>query len=140
MIIDNYELLYEEYKKFMNNKSQYNPKVVKYNTKSSTYFPVISFVLSNSTNSDDVTIDKIEQYDNYYFTNEIYTKDIIKNNKTIASQIVNDELTKLTIEFFEYYNMKRTLCQYTPNLDEDVLRRTLRHQCQIGNRGNIIRR
>ena len=139
-MIEYYEMLFDMYNQYMPENSQYSPKIVKYYTNTSTDFPTISFILNDSTNSDDTTVDKTEYYDNYYFTIDIYTKDAKKENKKIASQIINDELTNLTNKFFQYYNMKRTLCQYIPNLDDKILRRTLRFQCQINNRGNIIRR
>lgn len=139
-MIDKYEAIFSMFKQYITDNSQYNARVVKYNTNTSTYFPIITCILNDSTNSDDNSIDRVDKTDNYYFTIDIYTKDKIENSNKIASQVVNDELTQLTIDFFEKLRMKRTLCQYTPNLDTEVLRRTLRYQCQINNRCQIIRR
>ena len=140
-MIDKYEEIFDRYKKFIEENSQYNAKVVKYNTNTSTHFPLVSCVLSNNIDTDYCTNDKIEYYEGFYFTIDIYTKDKTINNNKVASQIISDEITKLTIYFFGELNMKRTLNRPTPNLDTSVLRRTLQYQCLIGNvRGNIIRR
>ena len=141
-MIEKYNEIFVAYKKFMEDNSKYNPRIVKYNTNTSTYFPVVTFVLSNSVNTNNCTLDKIENYDQHYYTINIFTKDKInEENETVASQIVNEELTSLTIQFFEKINMKRTLCNITPNLDYSILRRTLQFQCLVGSvRGNIIRR
>lgn len=140
-MIEKYDILFDEYKKFIEEKSQYNARVVKYNTNTSAYFPLITFVLSNNADTDYSSIDKIEYYESFYFTIDIYTKDKNIKNQVIASQIINDELTKLTIQFFGEKNLKRTLTRPTPNLDTSIYRRTIQYQCLIGNvRGNIIRR
>lgn len=140
-MIDKYEEIYARFKQYIESNSQYNAEVVKYNTNTSTQFPLVTFVLDDNKNTDNCTNDKIEFYDAHYYIINIYTKDKNRNGSTIASQVINDELTKLTIQFFDKLNLKRTLCKYTPNIDTNVLRRTLNYQCLIGNaRGNIIRR
>lgn len=140
-MIDKYEEIYARFKEYIESNSQYNAKVVKYNTHTSTYFPIVSCVLDDNKDTDNCTNDKIEFYEAHYYIINIYTKDKNINSVTIASQKINDELTKLTIQFFNQLNMKRTLCKYTPNIDTSILRRTINYQCLIGNaRGNIIRR
>lgn len=142
-MLEKYEEVFSAYKKFIENNSQYNTKVVKYNTNSSPDFPLITCVLSNSADTDYCTIDKIECYESFYLTIDIYTKNITSGaNIKVASQVINEELCKLTMQFFgEKLNMKRTLCRPTPNLDTGILRQTIKYQCLIGTaRGNIIRR
>ena len=140
-MIDKYEEIFDRYKKFIEENSQYNTRVVKHNTNTSTYFPLVTCELSNNIDTDYCTNDKIEYYEGFYLTINIYTKDKTINNIKVASQLISDELTKLTIHFFGELNMKRTLNRPTPNLDISVLRRTIQYQCLIGNvRGNIIRR
>lgn len=144
-MIDKYEEIFDRYKEFIESNSKYNAKVVKYNTNTSAYFPLVTFTLSNNIDTDNVTNDKIEYYEEHYYTINIYTKDKkITNdniNSMVASEVINNELTKLTIQFFDKMNMRRTLCKPTPNIDKSVLRRSLQYQCMIGNvRGNIIRR
>lgn len=140
-MIDKYEEIYARFKQYIESNSQYNARVVKNNTNTSTHFPIVSCVLDDNKDTDNCTNDKIEFYEAHYYIINIYTKDQNQSGEKIASQVINNELTKLTIQFFDKLNMKRTLCKYTPNIDTSVLRRTLNYQCLIGNvRGNIIRR
>lgn len=139
---DKYELIFDEYKKFIEENSKYGTKVVKYNTNTSSHFPLVTCILSNQIDTNECTIDYIERYEAYYFTIDIYTKDKTINNVPVASQVINNEICDLTTLFFgEKLRMKKTLSKPTPNLDTSILRRTIQYQCLIGNaRGNIIRR
>ena len=139
---DKYELIFSEFKNFIEENSQYGARVVKYNTNTSSYFPLITCILSDNKDTNECTIDYIEKYESFYFTIDIYTKNKTIGNEKIASQIISDELSKLTIQFFgDKLRMKKTLNKPTPNLDTDILRKTIQYQCLIGNvRGNIIRR
>lgn len=142
-MLEKYDLLFDEYKEFIKNNSKYEVRVVKYNTNTSAYFPLVALALSNITSTRDCTLDKIEHYDNYYFTTDIYTKDKIINGKKISSNVISNELVNLTIKFFEKKNMYRTSCRPTPNLDNSILRVTIQEQCGVGNLSrlkNIIRR
>ena len=142
-MVEKYEQIFKAYKEFMEKNSQYDVRVVKYNTNTSPTFPLITCVLSNNVDTDYCTLDKIENYEQYYFTIDIYTKNITSGaNIKVASQVISEELCKLTLEFFGgKLNMKKTLNRPTPNLDSGILRRTIKYQCLIGSaRGNIIRR
>jgi hypothetical protein len=152
-MIDKYEEIYARFKLYIESTSKYNAKVVKNKTNTSTHFPIVTCVLDDNKDTDNCTNDKIEFYEAHYYIINVYTKDKVVNvtkiengeeittKEEVASQVINDELTKLTIQFFNQLNMKRTLCKYTPNIDTNVLRRTINYQCLIGNaRGNIIRR
>ena len=131
-MIDKYEEIFDRYKKFIEENSQYNARVVKYNTNTSSYFPLITCVLSNNTDTDNCTIDKIEYYEAFYFTINIFTKDKIINGEKISSNVIDNELCKLTTYFFgEIMNLKKTLNRPTPNLDRDILRRTMQYQSKI---------
>lgn len=141
--IDFYERVFFEYKNFVKSRSQYNPEVVKYTTNTASVFPTIVFSMSNNTHTDNGTVDRIELYDAIYFTINIYTKDKIKGTNIVtASQVINDELSKLTNQFFgNLVGMKKTMDSPQPNLDTSILRKVIQYQCLKGNiRGNIIRR
>ena len=140
MMLEFYEDLFNSYKNYMENSSEYKPRIVKFNTNTSSYFPIVTFTISNLVDTDNDTIDKIEQFDEYYFTIDVYSKDKIVNKTTIASQIINNELTKLTINFFDNLNMRRSSCRPTFNIDNSILRTNIQYQCMISTRGNIIRR
>lgn len=140
-MIEKYNLLFKEFKEYIDNNSQYNVRVVKHNTNTSTHFPVISFVLTNFINTNECTIDKIEYYDNFYFTIDIYSKNKVISGKTISAQVISEDLLKLVLKFFDKKNMLRTSCRPTFNLDDSISRINVQYQCAIGNaRGNIIRR
>lgn len=140
-MINKYNQIFQDYKKFIVEHSQYNPRVVKDYTSTSTYFPIISCKLSNFVDTDYCTIDMIERHEEMYLTIDIYTKDKTIGGNTIASQMINDELTELTIKFFNSIRMKRTLCSLTPNADTSITRRTIQYQGLVSlHRGNIIRR
>lgn len=140
-MIEKYNEIYQNYKKFIVAKSSYEPKVVKDYTSTSTYFPIISCQLTNVVDTDYCTVDMIEKYDEIYLTIDIYTKDKTIGANKIASQLINDELTELTMQFFSSIKMKRTLCRLTPNADTSITRRTIQCQGLVSHtRGNIIRR
>lgn len=140
---DFYEDTFAKYKAFIQKYSQYNPEVVKYSNNTASIFPTIVFIMSNNTSTDNGSVDRIEKYDAIYFTIDIYTKNKIKGTNIVtASQVINNELSKLTTQFFgNMMGMKKTLDSPTPNLDTSILRKTIQYQCLRGNvRGNIIRR
>lgn len=148
---EKYDLIFDEFKKFVEDNSQYGARVVKYNTNTSTYFPIVTCVLSNNADTDYCSIDGIEYYESFYFTINIYAKDTtitstdnnnVTSNIKVSAQVIIDELSKLTLKYFgEKLRMKKTLNKPTPNMDTSILRKTIQYQCLIGNvRGNIIRR
>lgn len=141
-MVDKYEEIFDRYKKFIEENSEYNARVVKYNTNTSAYFPLITCILSDNKDTNYCSLGKEEYYESHFFTINIFTKDKKTDSGTIASDVINKELCKLTTYFFgEEMNMKKTLNRPTPNLDTSILRRTMQYQCLIGNvRGNIIRR
>ena len=140
-MIDRYNEIFKEYQKYIEDNNVYNTRVVKTYTSTSTKFPLISCQLSNFIDTNYCTIDMIEKYDEMYLTIDIFTQDKIVDNETIASQLINDELTNLTLKFFESKRMKRTLCRLTPNADKSITRRTIQYQGLVSQyRKNIIRR
>ena len=140
-MIEKYNILFDEFKNFINENSKFNPRVVKNNTNTSAYFPIVTCKLSNCTNTNLDTIDRIENYEQYYLTIDIYAKDVVINKTKTSSQVVVDELTNLTIKFFDKKNMYRTACLPTFNIDTSINRQTIQYQALIGSaRFNIIRR
>lgn len=137
---EKYDLIFDAYKKYINDNSQYGARVVKYNTNTSTYFPLITFTLSNNVDLDDNSLYNVDYFEKFYFTIDIYTKNKDSDGQIIASQVIDKELETLTADFFKQLNFKKTLNKPTPNLDTSIFRRTMQYQCEMGNRGNIIRR
>lgn len=140
-MIKKYNNIFQLYKSYIVENSQFSPLVVKNYTSTSTHFPTISCQLSNFVDTDYCTIDMIEKYDEMYLTIDIYTQDKTIDGVKFASQQINDELTELTIQFFNSIKMKRTICRLTPNLDKSIVRRTIQYQGLVSlYRDNIIRR
>lgn len=140
-MINKYNELFDDYKSFIVERSIYSPRVVKNYTSTSAYFPIISFSLSNLVDTEYCTIDMIEKHEEMYLTIDIFTKNKTVDGNECASQLINDELTELTMQFFNSKKMKKTLCRLTPNADTSITRRTIQYQGLIGTaRGNIIRR
>lgn len=137
---EKYDLIFDAYKKHIEDNSQYGARVVKYNTNTSTYFPLITFTLSNNVDLDNNSLYNVDYFEKFYFTIDIYTKNKGSGEELIASQVIDKELESLTSSFFRQLNFKKTLNKPTPNLDTNIFRRTMQYQCEIGNRGNIIRR
>ena len=137
---DKYDEIFEVYKNFIESKSQYGVRVVKYNTNTSTYFPLITFELSNRVDTDIKTYKNIDNYEKYYFTINQYTKNKKKGAVMIASQEIDKELEELTLEFLHKFNLKITVNKPTPNLDTSIFKRTIQAQGEINSRYNIIRR
>ena len=137
---DKYDEIFKVYKNFMESKSQYGVRVVKYNTNTSTYFPLITFELSNRVDTDNKTYQNIDNYEKYYFTINQYTKNKKKGAVMIASQEIDKELEELTLEFLHKLNLKITVNKPTMNLDTSIFKRTIQAQGEINSRYNIIRR
>lgn len=140
---DFYEETFAKFKKYIQKYSSYSPNVVKYNSNDISKFPNITFYMSNNTNTDTGSVDRIERYDAIYFTINIYTKDKTNGTNIVtASQVINNELSSLTTQFFgNIMGMKKTQDSPEPNLDTSILRKVIQYQCYRGNvRGNIIRR
>ena len=137
---DKYDEIFKVYKNFMESKSQYGVRVVKYNTNTSTYFPLITFELSNRVDTDNKTYKNIDNYEKYYFTTTQYTKNKKNGAVMIASQEIDKELEELTLEFLHKLNLKITVNKPTMNLDTSIFKRTIQAQGEINSRYNIIRR
>ena len=134
-----YDAIFKKYKEYLEEKSSYSVKVFKSRNKSSTYFPIVTFEISDNTDAQR-TQKNVDRYENYYFTINFYARDTIIDRENVAGQVIIDELIDLTEIFFMCLNMRKTLSRPTENLDTDVLRHTMQYECGISNRGNILRR
>ena len=134
----NFNDIYLEYKSFIEENSQYNPRVVKDFTYKSSTFPVVHFKHEDSYETRNRTLDQIEYYDNEDFTINIYAQD----KGSLSRNVILDELTNLTQIFMGLHkNMRRSSCKNLPNLDTDVGRRIIKYKCRWNNvYGNIWRR
>lgn len=135
-----YEEIFDKYKEYILKNSKYSPRVVKYSSRESAYFPLTTCELKNYTDTYSRTQKNIDRSKNFYFTINHYARDINEKKKTVPAQLIIDELTELTHQFFgDKLTMRCTLDTPTPNLDTEILRQTQQYQCEISNRGNIYR-
>ena len=140
-MINKYNDIFVVYKDYIEDNSMYSPQVEKEYNPGAIKFPFISCKYSNTIDTDESSIDKIEYYTQEYLTIDIYTKNKNVSGTLVSSTTINDELIKLTIQFFNSLNIKRTSCKPNLNLDTDIKRTTIQYQFMVGNvRGNIIRR
>jgi hypothetical protein len=65
---------------------------------------------------------------------------MVVNEEQVASNVINNQICNLTMEFFRKINMKKVLNKFIPNIDNNILRRNLQYEGQFGNREQIIRR
>lgn len=138
---DKYDIIFQNYKKFVEENNKYGTRVVKYNTNTSAYFPIVSCVLTNNPEDNTKTQKNGDKRERYYFTINIYAKNKTQGKTTISSQEIVDEIKNLTYLFFEgHLGMYRSSSRPTYNLDTSILRHTIMYECTINNRLNITRR
>lgn len=145
-MIDYVDELYKGLNSYVTTNSIYSPYVVNNRTRNISEFPTIALKLSDNPQTNNSTIDRIEFYDKFYFTINIYTTDktmVVNNtNVKVPANVIAKELTQLTNDYMSgCLNMKRTACKPIDNFEnENIYRMYMEFQCEIGNRAkNIIR-
>lgn len=151
------EIIFNLYKKYIEENSMYKPRVVKYFNNQATYFPIITFTLSDNKDTTHNSLLNIDYFESFYFTINIFCKEEIVDttkttinedgeeieeieSKVVPASIIDKELERLTNEFFRIYNIRKTSNKPIPNIQANILRRTIQFQCEMGVRSNIIRR
>ena len=140
MIEDKYDVIFKAYKTFMQDKLDYDVTILKHYNGSKVDFPLVTLELTNNIDADSNSLLNIDYFEWYYFTINIYTKDMVVNEEQVASNVINNQICNLTMEFFRKINMKKVLNKFIPNIDNNILRRNLQYEGQFGNREQIIRR
>lgn len=133
--------IYNTLNTYLVEKSLYEPRVIPFALKVSDKFPLVTILEEGNVHSQQTTKTRIrETVSNMYYEINIYTNDkIVDNVKTSRVQIA-DELKELVDKVMGgYYQFERTLCQPTPNLDENVYRITMRYTAMLlENRDRLI--
>lgn len=129
-----YNELFDAYKQFILANSKYSPRVVKISNNTSTYFPIVVFPKPRSSGGTK-TQKNIYKSRNEYFTIEQYAQ----NKGKVPAQVIIDELSDLSLEFFGRLNINNTLDEPKPNIDTNIIRNVQQYQCNIDNRGFITR-
>lgn len=136
--LDIYSKLFKQYKDYINEKSNFAPKILKKTPQSLSYFPTILMKETiNSTSSQ--TTNYQEFIDNLAYTIEIYTKDCVVGNTKYASDIVMRDLQYLTFEFFKNMKFNRDLCANAEYMDQSIDRKIIIFSCKLNSwNGRII--
>ena len=141
MNINQKDKIYNTLKTYVAAKSSYSPRISPFVLKSSDKFPLITFVQVNDVHTQQTTkTRKRETVSSLYFEINIYTNDKVANNVVISRVKIADELTDLVDKVMSgYYQLERTMCQPTPNLDDNVYRVTIRYTAMLlENRDRLI--
>lgn len=122
--LDIYSKLFKEYKEYINEKSQFAPKIMKKTPQSLSYFPTI-LMKETTNNTNAQTLNHQEFVDSLAYTVEIYTKDSVVGTTKYASDIVMRDLQYLTFEFFKNMHFNRDLCTNAEYMDKNVDRKII---------------
>lgn len=136
--LDVYSKLFKQYKEYINENSQFAPKILKKTPQSLTYFPTI--LMKETTNNTSVQTTNCQEFiDNLAYTIEIYTKDSNIGNTIYASDIVMRDLQYLTFEFFKNMKFNRDLCVAAEYIDKNIDRKIIIFSCKLNSwNGKII--
>lgn len=126
--------LFLKYKEYIISNSKFNPLVIPKSNKTLTKFPTILFKEQNNINNRLYTsIDRSQKVDTITDVVEIYTQDMILENKQYASKVIMDELKYLTFDFFEYYGCDRIECTPAEYLNKEVDRLVIIYRYNFNN-------
>lgn len=134
---DFYELLYQDYKKYLIDNSTYKTEVYKTSPQKPSSFPVIEMrMLDDRIDNNNCTIDNLEYYYNVSLIITIYTQNIGETDKSIIA----NELSKLTNKYFIKKGLLKSGQNNEPNIDKTILRRIITYDCKVGNKNYNIRK
>ena len=136
-----YNKIYDTLKLYLQAKSSYSPRVVKLAKQDNDKFPLVVITEVNNLPTYQTTkTQKRETVSNVYYEINIYATDKAVNTTTISKAQICEELKFLTDKVMSnYFQLERTLCEPTPNLDESVYRITMRYTAVLfENRERLI--
>ena len=135
---DIYESIFQYAKKYIKEKSIYNPEVFKNAPTESDMFPLV-IIPECKIILDNETLKYGEQKYQIIFNIEIYTTDKTVETKRISKQTIMQELEKIVYEVFEeHYGLLGSEPEIRPNADINIARENIRFTGKIKN--NIIYR
>lgn len=120
--------LLKEFKEFMATKSTFSDKlkILPNTPQSFVKFPTIIFrERNNSDYSRGKSLNYVEYIDNLIYQVDIYTKDIIVDNKKYVARDVIIELKKLVSEFFRNIGFERNNSLKNDYIDKTIYRQTM---------------
>lgn len=120
--------LLKEFKEFMATKSTFSDKlkILPNTPQSFVKFPTIIFrERNNSDYSRGKSLNYVEYIDNLIYQVDIYTKDIIVDNKKYVARDVIIELKNLVSEFFRNIGFERNNSLKNDYIDKTIYRQTM---------------
>lgn len=126
--------LLKEFKKYMSEKSTFKDvlKIVPTTPRNFTVFPLIVFrERSNTDNLNGKSLNNMEYVDEVLYQVDIYSKDVVVNDKKYISRDVINELRILTADFFRQVGFIRTVDTPNDTLSIELKRRTMTFEGKI---------
>ena len=132
--------MYQYAKEYIQDKSQYDPTVLKSAPQEINQFPLVVIPECKLILKDETLKHKEKEY-RLIFDIEVYSTDKTVGNKKVARQSIITELEKLIYDVFEgHYLMKVAEPKPTPNIDRNVDRLYMRAEATINEKKIIFRR
>ena len=132
--------IFKDLKEYVLSNSQYAPKILKTTPQEISTFPLIVIEETNDVLNDE-TLKYTQQKFNKTITVNIYTTDKVISNKTIAKEIVSNELKILVNDILDNkYHLNRKSCRPTPNMDRNVHRLEITYTGLVGEDKHIYRK
>ena len=133
-----YDEIYGKARKYIKEKSKYDPKVLKSSPQTFNSFPLIIITeVENNLVSNSETLRNNEGKYNLTYEIEIYFKD----KDEVSKKEISDELKKLVNDVFdEFYKFTRRTCKTAPNADIDIGKIFMRYTAVIDENKRIYRR
>lgn len=136
-----YDKIYDTLKVYLQAKSSYSPRVLKLAKQEEDKFPLVTITEANNLpNWQTTKTKKRETIANIYYEINIYAVDKISPTATISKAQIAEELKFLTDKVMSnYFQLERTLCEPTPNVDTNIYRITMRYTARLfENRERLI--
>jgi hypothetical protein len=132
-------LLFKDYKKYIETNSKFEPTIVPSSNKDLTKFPTILFKEQGNIESERyTTLNRIEYVDEITLVIEIYSQPKTIGNKKYASKTIIDELKFLTFDFFRYMGCTRISCEPAEYYNKEVDRLVIMYNFNINSWNNKI--
>ncbi len=132
--------VFQDVKKYVLEKSKYAPKILKTTPQEISTFPLI-VVEETDDSLNDETLKYTQQKFDKTIEISIYTIDKTVNGKTIAKEIISNELKILVNDILDNkYHLNRRSCKPTPNMDRNVYKLSIRYLCLVDENKHIYRK
>lgn len=116
---------------YLQQKSQYVPRVTQKALKQSDKFPLVT-VKEDDNKSGLITTNFEDTTDKIFFVIDIYAQDKAVGNSIISNVVIAKELSALVDDVMsKHYRMQRTQCRPTPNLDNSIYRITMKYTKKV---------